>query len=261
MKTIKPLYTLLALLVLLSCSKTTPAETKGNEGSKENAPTSLSDEPSRVETPSTSNADNAAISDLITILVNQNGTNPKIVISLNDTEAVPIKDFRKKLILKAVDLYNNSNNGESIILNDSQINEFAENKYIGTPFNHIKDFLDLDSTGRDKFLSNLSDPKVGIPINDTNNSDNFNEFEIWLKAIKDVALDYRQMWIKEKGLDENADKERIDKEVAVYNSIMSGSAISIKADKETPFPTINIIMENLRNAGLNKFTLQTQHKE
>ena len=48
--------------------------------------------------------------------------------------------------------------------------------------------LSMSPTERDKFQGDMANPKVGIPINDNKNYEgNYNDFQVWLKAIYNVA--------------------------------------------------------------------------
>ena len=55
---------------------------------------------------------------------------------------------------------------------------------------------------------------------------------------------------------------------ALYNSsngnlteaIKTGAGISIKADKDTPYEIVNVVMDNLQTLKMNKFSLMTALK-
>ena len=77
---------------------------------------------------------------------------------------------------------------------------------------------------------------VGIPINDNKDMEHLNEFQIWMRAIYNSGNDNLQKAMKK------------------------GEGIAVKADKDTPFTTVQLVFDNLQTMKLNKFSLMTALK-
>jgi hypothetical protein len=118
-------------------------------------------------------------------------------------------------------------------------------------------YLSLDQTKRDEFQGNMEDPNVGIPI-DGNKDRNgkLNDFQVWMKAVYNVAQkihnDQKDM------LTDPADVKKLEN---LYTALMrKGEGIAVKADKNTPYSTVQIVFDNLQTMKLNKFSLLTALK-
>lgn len=242
--------------------------------------TFLQKEPTIVYTPSSVSEEKVPVKDLVTILVSSEdktgkaedpvSTEGKIFISFAGDSILPSEQLRKDILTKAVAVYNQDGAGQrhKLMLDSAQINAFAKTNMMGTPFRYLPEVLSMEITKRDELMGDLgtSDPArarmIGIPINYNTNENNLNDFQVWMKALKLVAQDIREQTLQDKGLDpSNPDQqEQIRSLEMLYNSLMQGQSISIKADKDTPFSVINQIFENLRFMDLNKFTLMTALK-
>ena len=84
--------------------------------------------------------------------------------------------------------------------------------------------------------ANLSDPAVGIPVDDNKDLTKPNEFQIWMRAIYNSS---------------NPNLEA---------AIKKGEGIAIKADKDTPYNTVHDVLDNLQTLKMNKFSLLTALK-
>jgi biopolymer transport protein ExbD len=236
--------------------------------------TFLQKEPTIVFTPSSVSEEKVPVKDLVTILVSSENKNAKegedptlsegkIFISFAGDSVLPSEALRTAILEKAVAFYNEEHPKNAIQLNQAQMNAFAKTNMLGVPFKYLPEVLSKSATELDKFQSDLTDPRVGIPI-DGNKDKNgrLNDFQIWMKALSNVAQDGRRDKIMELGIDETTDEGRAKlKDIdMLYNILYQGKAISVKADKDTPFTTINEVFDNLQTMGLNKFTLMTALK-
>ena len=77
-----------------------------------------------------------------------------------------------------------------------------------------------------------------------------------------MASDKRKEKIQQMGLDESTPegRDKIRDLDILYNSVKQGTGITVKADKDTPFASIDRVFDNLQTMRLNKFTLQTALK-
>jgi biopolymer transport protein ExbD len=77
--------------------------------------------------------------------------------------------------------------------------------------------------------------KIGIPIDGNQDLNTPNEFQIWMRAIYNA----------------NDNME---------NTIKSGEGIAVKADADTPFDIVHVVLDNLQTLKMNKFSLLTALK-
>ena len=66
--------------------------------------------------------------------------------------------------------------------------------------------------------------------------DHPNEFQMWMRALYSSS---------------NAN---------LISTIKDGKGIAIKADKDTPYSVVNVVMDNLQTLKMNKFSLMTALK-
>ena len=128
---------------------------------------------------------------------------------------------------------------------------------------NLKNALSMEPAKLEAEQTDLKNPNVGIPINDNNDPDGrLNDFQIWCQAINYVASDKRKEKIQQMGLDESTPegRDKIRDLDILYNSVKQGTGITVKADKDTPFASIDRVFDNLQTMRLNKFTLQTALK-
>ena len=245
--------------------------------------TFLQKEPTIVYTPSSISEEKVPVKDLVTILVSsadKSGkledptvTEGKIFISFAGDSVLPSEQLRSEIIQKAVTVYNTEGGGQKkgheLKLTQAQVDAFAKTNMMGTPFRYLPEVLSMDIVKRDQLMGDLDGSKfpgqanmIGIPINNNTKDNNLNDFQVWMKALKLVAQDIREKKLLAEGLDPSNpdDVEKIRALDMLYNTLMQGQSISIKADKDTPFSVINQIFENLRFMELNKFTLMTALK-
>ena len=165
---------------------------------------------------------------------------------------------RQLMLQEAVSIYNDQHKNNPINLTPQQIAEFSKINMFGVPFTELPNFLSMSITERDKFQGDLTNPAVGIPINDNKDREGrLNDFQVWLKAIYNVAQNINRDQIEAQGLspDEAKNLENL------YGALMrKGEGIAVKADKDTPFTTVQQVFDNLQTMKLNKFSLMTALK-
>ncbi|MEE1207778.1 MAG: biopolymer transporter ExbD [Muribaculaceae bacterium] len=235
--------------------------------------TFLKKEPTVVYTPSSVSEEMIPSSDLVTVLVSSvdksgrlddpTSVEGKIFLSFAGDSVISSEALRSMVLTEALSIYNKKHPKNPIELNQKEVNTFARSNMMGVPFRDLKQVLDMDPAKMDQYMTQLGDPGVGIPINGNKDKNgNLNDFQIWMSALSNIASDKRKEKIEELGLDEtNADDRQKIRELDIlYNALYQGRSITIKADKDTPFATINEVFDNLQTMGLNKFTLQTALK-
>ena len=118
--------------------------------------------------------------------------------------------------------------------NTDQLNSFKALTSFGVPIGSMASFLDLSADAQSKFLKeNMSSKRVGIPTDTVAVSDALgvisrdNEFKRWVSHATAINSDLR---------------------------------IAIKADKETGYPVIKKVMDDLREMRKNRYLLITTLK-
>ncbi len=230
--------------------------------------TFLAKEPTVVMTPSSVSEEKVPMNNLVTILVSGkdkpgNAGNPetegKIFISFTGDKdsTLSSEHIREMMLLEALKIYNEQHPSAKVDLTPAQIAEFKKLNMFGLPFRGMPQYLSLEQSKRDEFQGNMEDANVGIPI-DGNKDRNgrLNDFQVWMKAVYNVAQrihnDQKEM------LTDPADVKKLEN---LYTALMrKGEGIAIKADKNTPFSTVQIVFDNLQTMKLNKFSLLTALK-
>ena len=235
--------------------------------------TFLQKEPTIVYTPSSVSEEKVPSSNLVTVLVSsadkaaKEGEDPtategKIFISFaGDIDSTySSATVRRMMLEKAIEIYNDQQekqhkSGNKINLTPAQIKTFSETNMMGTSFKHLPELLSMNLTQIDKEQGDLRNPNTGIPINANKDKEGvLNDFQIWCKAIYLVARDIREDKANNLGLSTEEAKQLQDLLAAVTKD---GKGVAIKADKDTPFATVELIFDNLQTMSLNKFSLLT----
>jgi len=228
----------------------------------------LQKEPTIVYTPSSVSEEKVPTNDLVTVLVSSSDksgkledptvTEGKIFISFlgSADSTLSSENIRGMMLDEAVSIYNEQHKNNRITLNDQQKNEFRQTHMIGVPFSALPQVLSMSVSDRDKFLGDLTNPMVGIPIDDNKNREGrLNDFQVWLKAIYNVAQRINNEQAEGLTADERATLSNL------YTALMrKGMGVAIKADKDTPFTVVQQVFDNLQTMKLNKFSLQTALK-
>ncbi|MDE6218398.1 MAG: hypothetical protein K2F64_05290, partial [Muribaculaceae bacterium] len=148
-----------------------------------------------------------------------------------------------ELLDKVSTIYNESHKNK-ITFNEQQKQAFSKLGSFGVPLNQMGEFLDLASqpegqTKMDKWLMGEDENpnhKTGIPISWNSDESKPNEFQMWMKAMRQSSNDNLAQAIKD------------------------GTGVAIKADQNTAFDKVHLVMDNLQTIHMNKFTLLTALK-
>lgn len=115
-----------------------------------------------------------------------------------------------------------------------EINKFSQLATFGVPIAEMKAFLALDSEQQDKYMKDyLETDRIGIPTKgkESTNADGEvvvdNEFKHWIRHASDANPDL---------------------------------LLAIKADKNTKYPVVQEVMDNLRDMRKNRYLLITSLK-
>ena len=205
--------------------------------------TFLQKEPVTVITPASISDEKVQETNVAQVLVSPKG---EVWISMNnDTAQAWSNDkMRAALLQKVSDEYNKIHPKEDQQIHFTEDQKFAFSKLstFGVPLKDMGEFLDLyyqpeGQTAQDKWMAGEDPDHVsGIPISWNRDENRPNEFQLWIKALRQTE-------------NEN-----------LAAAIKSGTGIAIKADQDTNFGIIRMVMENLQTIRQNKFTLLTALK-
>ncbi len=203
--------------------------------------TFLAKEPATVVTPPSVSTEKVQETNYVQVLVNPEG---KVWLTMNnDTSANWSNDkMRMALLDKVSEIYNETHKNK-ISFTPEQKYTFSKQSSFGVPLAKMGEFLDLagqneGQTKMDKWLEGDGDPAhpTGIPISWNQNEAMPNEFQIWMKALRQT---------------DNTN---------LADKIKDGTGVAIKADQNTSFDVVHMVMDNLQTIHMNKFTLLTALK-
>ena len=204
--------------------------------------TFLSKEPATVITPASVSTEKIQETNVVQVLVSPEG---KVWLTMNnDTSQNWSNDkMRLEVLDKVTEIYNQAHPSNKVSFTNEQKYTFSKLGTFGVPMAKMGEFLNTvnESEGQtkmDKWLEGDGNPNhpTGIPINDNQNPDTPNEFQMWMKAMRQVS-------------NEN-----------LVNAIKDGTGVALKADQNTPFDIVHTVMDNLQTIHMNKFTLLTALK-
>lgn len=203
--------------------------------------TFLQKEPVTVLTPSSVSEQKVPTANLASILVSPEG---KVFISVAGDADAEMKDewgteaIRAAILKEAIKLYDQQHPSAKIgdKITEADVATFSKINMFGVPFQTLHQFLSLSQTDQDKFISDMNNKAVGIPINDNKDMERLNEFQIWMRAIY------------------NSGNENLQK------AIKKGEGIAVKADKDTPYETVHDVLDNLQTMKMNRFSIMTALK-
>ena len=198
--------------------------------------TFLQEEPVKVITPASVSEDVVPEQKLITVLVSQNehDGHGQVYMEIvgaskkDDADSAFTTENVKKQVLQIMAQKHN------IQFSAQNYADFAKLNAFGHPIKDLKAWLDLPVNERAEALKK----SPGIPINMTTYGGDLTEFQEWLRACAEVF------------------SPRED----ATEDIRSGKAIAIKADANTPYRMVEIVMNYLQSIKRNKFTLMTSLK-
>lgn len=203
--------------------------------------TFLAKEPATVVTPPSVSEEKVQETNYVQVLVSPQG---QVWLTMNnDTSANWSNEkMRMALLDKVSEIYNESHKNK-VSFTPQQKLTFSKMGSFGVPLAQMGKFLDLagnnlTSTQADKWLQGQGEPGqiTGIPIDDNKDESRPNEFQMWMKALRQT------------------DNENL------ANAIKDGTGVAIKADINTNYGTMHRVMDNLQTIHMNKFTLLTALK-
>lgn len=204
--------------------------------------TFLSKEPATVITPPSVSTEKVQETNWVQVLVNPEG---KVWLSMNNDTSKNWSNEKMRMALldKVSEIYNETHKNK-VSFTPEQKYTFSKLGTFGVPLAQMGEFLNLANlqegqTQMDKWLDGSDgNPShvTGIPVSWNSNEATPTEFQMWMKAMRQT------------------DNETLAK------AIKDGSGVAIKADQNTAFDVIHMVMDNLQTIHMNKFTLLTALK-
>ncbi|MDE6533248.1 MAG: biopolymer transporter ExbD [Muribaculaceae bacterium] len=204
--------------------------------------TFLQKEPTTVVTPPSVSTEKVQETNFVQVLVSPEG---KVWLTMNNdtSSAWSNEKMRMALLDKVSEIYNESHKNK-VSFNAAQKQAFSKLGSFGVPLQQMGEFLDLadqqeGQTKMDKWMQGEDMDKnhvTGIPISASSDENNLNEFQMWMKALRQTE-------------NEN-----------LSQAIKDGTGVAIKADQNTSFDIIHMVMDNLQTIHMNKFTFLTALK-
>lgn len=204
--------------------------------------TFLSKEPTTVITPASVSEEKVQETNFVQVLVSPQG---KVWLTMNNDTSQEYSNEKMRIALleRAAELYNEQHKNK-VSFTPAQKLAFAKLNSFGVPMSQMGEFLSLADqpegmTKMDKWMMGEDENPnhiTGIPISWNQDEQRPNEFQIWMKALRQ----------SDNGI--------------LTDAIKSGSGIAIKADQNTAFDVIHMVMDNLQTIHMNKFTLLTALK-
>ena len=202
--------------------------------------TFLQKEPTTVITPASVSDEKVQETNVVQVLVSPEG---KVWLTMNNdtAQAWSNEKMRAALLQKVSEVYNETHT-QKIQFNDAQKLAFSKLGSFGVPLKDMGEFLDLyyqpeGMTKMDQWLAGEDPNRItGIPIGWNKDESKPNEFQIWMKAMRQTE-------------NEN-----------LKEAIKDGTGVALKADQNTSFDVVHMVMDNLQTIKMNKFTLLTALK-
>ena len=192
--------------------------------------TFLQKEPVQVITPPSVSEKKVPDSKLMSVLVAQDG---KIFLELLGTKDSTLKseDLREEALKKAVAAYNETHTNK-VSLQPKHVEACRKQNAFGVPMSKLTQWLEMPIDERDKALKT-----GGIPIEENFDITRPTEFQIWVNAVYKALED-----------------------AGAADDMKKGTGIAIKADANTPYDRVQVVMNNLQTIKMNKFSLMTALK-
>ena len=204
--------------------------------------TFLQKEPTMVITPPSVSTEKVQETNFVQVLLSPEG---KVWLTMNNDTSSNWSNEKMKMALldKVSEIYNESHK-KKISFTPEQKYAFSKVGSFGVPLSQMGEFLDLASqqegqTKMDQWLSGEDENPnhvTGIPISWNSDEAKPNEFQMWMKAMRQT---------------ENSN---------LADKIKDGTGVAIKADQNTSFDIVHMVMDNLQTIHMNKFTLLTALK-
>ncbi|MDE7438046.1 MAG: biopolymer transporter ExbD [Muribaculaceae bacterium] len=204
--------------------------------------TFLQKEPATVITPASVSTEKVQETNYVQVLLSPEG---KVWLTMNNDTSSNWSNEKMKMALldKVSEIYNETHQ-KKINFTDQQKYAFSKLGSFGVPLNQMGEFLDLANqqegqTKMDQWLAGEDENPnhvTGIPIAWNSDESKPTEFQMWMKAMRQT---------------ENSN---------LADKIKDGTGIAIKADQNTSFDIVHMVMDNLQTIHMNKFTLLTALK-
>ena len=204
--------------------------------------TFLQKEPTTVITPPSVSTEKVQETNFVQVLLSPEG---KVWLTMNNDTSSNWSNEKMKMALldKVSEIYNESHK-KKISFTPEQKYAFSKVGSFGVPLSQVGEFLDLASQQEgqrkmDQWLSGEDENPnhvTGIPISWNSDEAKPNEFQMWMKAMRQT---------------ENSN---------LADKIKDGTGVAIKADQNTSFDIVHMVMDNLQTIHMNKFTLLTALK-
>lgn len=204
--------------------------------------TFLQKEPATVVTPASVSEEKVQETNFVQVLVSPEG---KVWLTMNNDTSKQWSNEKMKMALldKVAEEYNNYYKGK-LEFTPQQKMTFSKLGTFGVPLRQMGEFLDLaqlpdGTTQMDNWLSGKDENPnhvSGIPIKWEATEQAPDEFQLWMKAMRQTDNDNLAQAIKD------------------------GTGVAIKADQNTAFDVVHMVMDNLQTIKMNKFTLLTALK-
>lgn len=197
--------------------------------------TFLQKEPLIVNTPASVSEIKVPDQNLLTVLVSPKG---QIFLNLagdGDT-TYSTENVRRQLLVNVMNEYNKYHKSNPVSFTQEQAERFVKGGMFGYPIAALPEFLSNEPSKQDELLDPAKNANAGIPINLNQDLEHPNEFQIWMRALYNTDSPY------------------------LNSAIKTGTGIAIKADKDTPYDVVNVVMDNLQTLKMNKFSLMTALK-
>ena len=204
--------------------------------------TFLQKEPTTVITPPSVSTEKVQETNFVQVLLSPEG---KVWLTMNNDTSSNWSNEKMKMALldKVSEIYNESHQ-KKISFTPEQKYAFSKIGSFGVPLAQLGEFLDLANqqegqTKMDNWLAGEDENPnhvTGIPISWNSDESKPNEFQMWMKAMRQT---------------ENSN---------LADKIKDGTGVAIKADQNTSFDIVHMVMDNLQTIHMNKFTLLTALK-
>lgn len=201
--------------------------------------TFLAKEPTTVVTPPSVSEEKVQETNFVQILVSPEG---KVWLTMNNDTSSQWSNEKMRMALldKVAEIYNESHKNK-ISFNAEQKYAFSKLGAFGVPLADMGEFLNLSlesdgTTKQDEWIQGKTDRVTGIPIQAVQDEAHPTEFQMWMRAMRQT------------------DNETLKQ------AIKDGTGVAIKADQNTSYEIIHMVMDNLQTIHMNKFTLLTALK-
>lgn len=202
--------------------------------------TFLAKEPYQPTTPPSVSDKVMPMNNVTQILLTPEG---KVYLTMNnDTSSAFSNDSMRIELLENMQAIYNSEKKSDIKFTKTQKQAFARLGAFGLPFKDLPEFLNMKPEQQDKWLTGkLPNKQAGIPINLQSDKEKAlnrrNEFQMWIEAVSQTTND------------------------SLTDAIKKGKGFALKADQNTPYEVVHMVLDNMQTMGKNKLTLVTTLKQ